>query len=382
MYENIIIGAGVAGLVAAYEYEKKYPNKKGLIIDANCYVGGRMHVVTIGKDNISTGAGVVRESDKHIINLINELGLTLDSFNSVYEIHGKDLHEGYDTMRNDFLKFIKGLYEKNPDIRNESMAKIFSVHVNHEYISKIKKYAEYNDYDNYTFHDFINYYPVEDFLPERIRKRYVVRGGWDLFLKTLVGKLKNHEIILNEKVREIGTSYVTTTRKYETRNLIVACDLDMKKIKFNGISVDFLKGYGSVNFLKVFTLHDSVTGINYKRFPDSPLTKVIKMSNNVLMSCYSQNSEAKTLFDMLNSDKELNQTMDKIYRLAGIELPPCQKTVVRYWRHGVHYHIGERIDVIEMKKRTGIIFVGEMVSDHQGWVEGAVESVLKVVDML
>ena len=55
-YDNIIIGAGIAGLYTAYNIKKIYPNETFIILEQNDRIGGRVGNVNFYDVPISIGA--------------------------------------------------------------------------------------------------------------------------------------------------------------------------------------------------------------------------------------------------------------------------------------------------------------------------------------
>lgn len=69
----LIVGAGLSGLVTAHQLLKKDSTLKVLIVERTSHIGGQI------QSNFSheMGAIWVNESQKHFINLCDELGVTL-----------------------------------------------------------------------------------------------------------------------------------------------------------------------------------------------------------------------------------------------------------------------------------------------------------------
>lgn len=55
-YDVIVIGAGVAGLSAAYRILTHRPGTKVLLLEARDRVGGRVHSVDVGSGSVDLGA--------------------------------------------------------------------------------------------------------------------------------------------------------------------------------------------------------------------------------------------------------------------------------------------------------------------------------------
>jgi hypothetical protein len=113
------------------------------------------------------------------------------------------------------------------------------------------------------------------------------------------------------------------------------------------------------------------------------------------MVAYTDNQHAKTLKSkgVLENTPAVREMYSKwIKRALRIpdKEPPLTITAIRdyYWNDGTHYYTP--LDTREYKTRpefirkaqhpmSGMVVVGEVVSRHQGWVEGALESVDAVV---
>ncbi|CCA73069.1 related to anon-37cs protein [Serendipita indica DSM 11827] len=74
-YEVIIIGAGVAGLSAAYRILTKRPGTKLLMLEARERVGGRVHSVDVGNGSVDLGASFIHGVNGNpIMELSKKLG--------------------------------------------------------------------------------------------------------------------------------------------------------------------------------------------------------------------------------------------------------------------------------------------------------------------
>jgi len=70
----IVVGAGIAGLTAAYQLKKA--GLDVLVLDRNDYVGGRMANVDWESFRVDIGAKFVTTADKSLVNMVSEIGLT------------------------------------------------------------------------------------------------------------------------------------------------------------------------------------------------------------------------------------------------------------------------------------------------------------------
>ena len=61
-YDYIIIGAGIAGLYAAYKIKQMNKNFSILILEKNKQIGGRLGNYLFYGENVVTGAGIGRKN--------------------------------------------------------------------------------------------------------------------------------------------------------------------------------------------------------------------------------------------------------------------------------------------------------------------------------
>jgi protoporphyrinogen/coproporphyrinogen III oxidase len=71
---TIVVGAGIAGLTAAYQLKKA--GQDVLVLDMNNYVGGRMANVEWEGFLVDIGAKFVTTADKSLLKMVDELGLS------------------------------------------------------------------------------------------------------------------------------------------------------------------------------------------------------------------------------------------------------------------------------------------------------------------
>lgn len=74
-YDCIVVGGGLAGLVAAYEIQKRDPSLKVKILEGENRIGGQILSDVIGE----LGARWISTDQRHILTLCNELNVQLFS---------------------------------------------------------------------------------------------------------------------------------------------------------------------------------------------------------------------------------------------------------------------------------------------------------------
>ena len=123
-----------------------------------------------------------------------------------------------------------------------------------------------------------------------------------------------------------------------------------------------------------------------------PLQKIIPMDTEkgVYMIAYTDNKDSKTV-DRYSENTEKNR--DVLCRLLELAFDAEPGSLHLsdmkdfFWPIGTHYYSPlngndqDRIDFIEKAQRpmAGVFVIGEMISLNQGWVEGALESVEKIL---
>lgn len=86
-YDCIVIGGGLAGLVAAYEVYKRDPSLRVKILEGESRIGGQILSDVIGE----LGARWISTDQRHILKLCNELNVQL--FSQVPQTEYKNITE-------------------------------------------------------------------------------------------------------------------------------------------------------------------------------------------------------------------------------------------------------------------------------------------------
>jgi hypothetical protein len=124
-----------------------------------------------------------------------------------------------------------------------------------------------------------------------------------------------------------------------------------------------------------------------------PIHKIIPMNpdKGVYMIVYSDNEAADALNKYSNNTEKNRKILSRLLeRSLGIpeEILKLTDIASYYWPIGTHYYkplsgnYKNRNEFIKNAQHpmTNILVVGEMISTNQGWIEGSLESVDKVVN--
>lgn len=78
MRHVVVIGAGIAGLTAAYEQRRRHPDDKVTVLEATRRAGGKLHAIEFGGVSYDVGAEMVLAVVPEALSLIDDLGLSAD----------------------------------------------------------------------------------------------------------------------------------------------------------------------------------------------------------------------------------------------------------------------------------------------------------------
>lgn len=364
----IIIGAGISGLYFVHKYLKN-TNIKYIILEKNDYIGGRIKYDTFYDTTIQLGAGVILPYHTNLLNLVKELNLEL------IEIKSKP-----NKIDNTIIPQIKKIYYDNLNELNNlnlSFIQFINLYFEPTVIHKIIEYSDYNDYFDENLHKVVNNYPLDDILIKE-KQMYVLKNGW----KDLIDKLNNKYIQLNESVIEINKSksfnVITNKNKYICKKIVVAGDLSCANIKWN-ISIDInnlYKNIGSVPFYRIYTYHKEPIDVKTLIKTNNLIDKVIPINKHILMAVYTDNYKAIKLKELLDNNKNNKiNILNKLLKQVIPNISPINDIYEQFWNIGIHYYKTNNHTETNYWLNHDIVFCGEIFSNTQGWVEGAIQSI-------
>ena len=404
-YDIIIIGSGISGLYSAY----KNPNKSILILEKHKkqWIGGRMSNELFYGTEIVTGAGIGRKNkDKLLMQLMKELDIPF--YESKFLPHYAYNIEPVNVKQ--IINLLKTEYNKNHNIKKtfKQFAKpILGVKLYNQFLT----YIGFTDYENEDIHDTLYNYGMED----NFNQFNMLEIPWKELVLALYNKIGPRKFKFSSNVTSIekyihqeeqeeqqqqqeqfiikvenghGPSYICNkvilaTTITSIQNLLPHIPL-YKKIhgqpfvrvyaKFSKQSIPFLNKY-----IKDYTI------------VSRPLQKIIPMNSEkgVYMIAYSDNESALYLKDYLrNNEANCDFFAKLVEKSVGIPFGQLNIIAIKdfYWPVGTHYYepllsgmSREEFIFQAQHPEPGLLVVGEVVSLHQGWTEGALESVNAVV---
>jgi hypothetical protein len=415
----IIIGGGIAGLYAAYQIKRiAPPNTTFLILEKNPkkWLGGRAGNETFYGANIVVGAGVGRKSKDHaLIKLLKDTKVPNSEFTSERIYVPRALFQPDDIMKT--MRALKAEYNKRPEHYRQSRKsfKAFFIETlgEGEYWSFVTS-TGYTDFEEADIYETLYHYGMDD----NIGGWAAIHVPWKDLVETLYQQIGVHHFrFLSEVARIRKIEYkpvsssifeVTTTslqrHTYYANKVVIATTVDAVRKIVPGASSrsSIYQQIQGQPFLIVYAKFDRESTEIMKKYVTSftvlqkgHLQKMIPMdpSKGVYMIAYSDNEHAKALKAkgaLENTRKKCEMYSKWVTDALGIPpSTPIHITAIKdyYWSIGTHYYepltkeFKTRSEFIHQAQHPmrGMVVVGEMVSRDQGWVEGALESVDKVI---
>lgn len=400
-YDIIIIGAGIAGLYAAYNIQKINPTKTFIIIerDKKEWIGGRIGNDEFYGTQVVIGAGIGRKNkDYLLIKLLKELHIKTKEFN-LKTNYADTVCKIADVSK--IISFLKKEYKKakEEEIKNKTFSQFAIQKLGKELYSTFRISAGYTDYENADIYDVLYYYGMDDNTP-----------GWN----ALSIPWKELVLQLCSKIGMDRIKYKTTANKIEIVNdgfLIETDKGSFKSVKviiatnINGI-LKLVPGANKTNslyhqihgqtFLRVYGKFPKESSeimakyVPFDTYVPGPLHRIIPYGNNVFMIAYTDNADAISLKDNLENNTTNRDLFVKLLECSlGIPKNTLHLTAIKgyYWPIGTHYYsplkgFDNRKEFIKKAQHPfkNMLVVGEVISLDQGWTEGALESVQSVLN--
>jgi hypothetical protein len=391
-YKTIIIGAGFAGLY----YIHKFKPVNYLVLERENRIGGRIYNITWHEQQISLGGGIVKETNKYTIDLLEEFGIEIGE--SITKYHMIDL-PGDSPNESDFhdankiiIRYLRKLYKKNK-LEIERMKLTFDEfllkYLDYKIYKIIKKNLLYLTYMNadvkYTLDDETIY---ELLRVDNFKIKYIKPNGYTTLLERLLEEIDKSRIKLNctvNTINKIGNKYeiVCNKIKYTCDNLVIATEKNPNIIinlpKVNEI-YELVDG---CSYIRVYAYwpngHNIKNSIRTQNLPG----KIIYINDKILMACYNESYNADKLHDLLKKNNKTSQLniVHSLLNNSGIKVDIPNDIVCKYWINGTNYlnpntkFENMRDNIKNLCINENISLVGELFASSHGWVNSALESV-------
>lgn len=408
VYDIIIIGSGIAGLYSAYNIKKYNPHIKFLILEKykKNWIGGRVSSEKFYGVDIVTGAGVGRkDTNPLLIKLMDELNVKYDEFKAKVN-YSNELKEPVNIIKIlNYLKKIYNLNKKNPIIKTKTFKEfaesILGKNIYHNFVLT----NGYSDYEKADINETLYNYGMEDntsgwtglriHFKDLINKLYDIIGKENFKFSNNVVKIESFNIKSNvyKIITEKGNNYLTN-------KIILATTITgIKKLIPNADKPNSI--YQQIHgqtFLRLYAKFDKKSSeimkeyVPYYTIVPTELQKIIPVNQEkgIYQISYSDNENAIKLKDKLeNNENNRNFYSRLIEKSLGIDKDNLKILAIKdfYWPIGTHYfeplkgNFKNRNDFLNKAQHPEkcLLIVGEVVSDYQGWIEGALQSVDNVL---
>ena len=358
-----IIGGGIAGLYAAYKLKQR--GIKVRVYEKSDRLGGRIGTFHFAGRDVPSGAGIGRGKDVMLRKLCEELGMKVEEFKTEFKYR---LPSHYDDV--DINKTVRLLREnaKKRETFRDLGTRILGASTYRAFVAK----TGYSDYEDADAVDTLYNYGFEDTVPGYT----ALRINWSVLIRRLGEELADN-VRLESTIRRVKRGAVT----------IVATDIDAAR-KVTGKKLD---GVAAQPFVRMYFSCAEDLKCGYT-VCSGRFQKIIQMGpgtvwpdhSQMVYMIYCDNNTASRIARSRNVKQYIERGVIEVF---GVRITVGEYKLV-YWAHGTHYfapldsRFGTREQHIEELQRPmrGVYVVGEAVSARQGWCEGALESVERVLD--
>jgi monoamine oxidase len=390
-FDTIIVGAGMAGLYAAYLRNcVRRTSSSFLVLEKQKSLGGRAGNDTFFGAQVVTGAGIGRKSkDKLLYRLLQDLGVGTTEYmvkpRYSPSVLTMNLKQTMELLRKEFHK------RQQPQPPASTFKQFATSVLGKSDYDNFVVSSGYSDYENEDAHETLFFYGMEDnaccwkafTVPwhDLVTKLYETIGPQHFKLGCGVASLRR---------TETGFLIKTDTSLSFTCNqciLATAIDTIQKLLPKMPIykrvrGQPFLRVYAKFDKASIPLMREAVPSFTVV---PPPLQHVIPMNADlgVYMIAYCDNKNATSLPQ--NNTKEVRDMyvalLEKFFGISGLHILAIKNY---FWQIGTHYYAPldakKRPDFLRQIQHpdTGLFVVGEAVSRNQGWVEGALESVLSI----
>ena len=420
-YDIIIIGAGLSGLYSAYNIKKMSPQTSFLILESNKkqYIGGRIGNELFYNVPIVIGAGIGRKkTDKLLFHLLDELKIKYNEF--TVDINYSPLQTNYTDVKKTFDK-LREIYEKYKAKPSGTFKQYAIQHLGQELYKSFTISTGYLDYEQEDVYEVLYHYQMDNNYPGW----KAIHLSWSTLVDKLCDKIGHQNIKCSSKVQSLSSPgqslsssgqslsssgqslssplqifEITTEqgKKYYANKVIVATRISTTQKLFPQYPIykeirgqTFLYVYAKFNKLSAEIMRQCVPVYTVV---SGPLQKIIPMDldKGVYMIAYCDNKNAELLKAYLeNTHKNRAYFETELEKVLSLKKGTVCILAIKdyYWPIGTHYYspldkgkYKSREQFIELAQHPcpSILVVGEAVSRKQGWTEGALESVEKVLN--
>ena len=427
-YDVIIVGGGISGLYTAYNLLKKHNSRsnsnsnknknnktvplKLLLVESNDYLGGRIY--TNEEHHYEAGAARFHDKQKRMINLIKELKLEDDMIpisskikfmphpsNKYMDIDYFDKVVDINTIIDEIIELKNDKKISYDEMINNSLLDLVDKKLDKKY-PKIKKKLE-EIYEYWSEISIMNSYDAlklfkNDF--DTNKQFYILKNGLNQIINNLEKEIKNYGGTIKknkfiETIDKLNDSSYVLNNKYMCHTVILALP------KHNLLNFKILNNHTSTKSL-LNSVEESPLYRIYAKYPTNilntycwfyKLPKIttnlkikyiipINYQNGLIMISYTDGKHSKYWVNKYTDEtkiyEEIHKQLKKLF--PNYKIPQPEWVKHHYWNTGAAYwKIGSESSklihkIIKPLTDENIFICGENYSNHQAWMEGALQT--------
>lgn len=392
-YDNIIIGSGIAGLYMAYKILSN-SDESFIILERNNkkMIGGRVKISKFHGTNVLGGAGIGRFNKDYLLKkLLDELKLPYNKFNINLQF-SNNIKNHIDVIKT--LKLLKKDFDDN--LLNLTFKEFALTKLNNNEYKYFRIATGLSDYENADIMYTLKNYGMDDNTSELIG----MSVPWKDLINKLIDIINLKNIKCNQTVNKIiqnkdNYTVITNNKSFIAKKVYIATDIETLKQLLNKEHI--YKEIKGQQFLRVYAKFSGESEkimneyVKKTTIVSTSLYKIIKINSNIYMICYSDNKGAKDTMKVINIDKNyinLTRLLKKSLDIKDEINLKIDDIITFYWKNGTHYYkplnqtlYKSRNEFIKKAQNPAknLYVIGEVISMNQGWTEGALESVHKIL---
>jgi hypothetical protein len=409
--KHLIIGAGITGLYLAYKLLSRGIQATDIIIfEKSDRIGGRIYTHENHGYKYSAGAGRLGKKHKYVMKLIKDFNLEDQIINinknNNYFVDGKLMNEPQ------LLKHYKSQYKSLNDLWGYAISK--KVNLNkynlnnynlHNYFSLILPTNEVEllktslgyiaeMYDMNAYNGLLTLRKDFDI---KNNDFYVLRDGISILSDSLCKYIENAGVTIKlsstlDDVYEANKYIIVNGVKYNYSKLY----LTIKRKDY--MDITYFKQYehlfNTVTDGKLLRIYARYKDVWFKNMPKTLVQNKIQFiipidyESGLIQISYSDSYNAD-FWNNFKNDKDIMKYLTKILNEMFPEknIKDPEWITMHYWEAGDHlWKVG--VDSKKIQKNIDDVFIskniyilGEAYSDRQAWIEGAIETVHKKLNI-
>lgn len=379
-YDYVIIGGGIAGLYANYLLTKK--KQKCIVLEKNSTVSGRVREHEFHGAKLKCGAGIIVPENKSLMKLLKKLGMKVE-----FSPAGiKDLIVPAFDM-GDAVKKVKKMYKTmtKKDLLTLTAREILYKYFEKDFADNFILHSEFEDYLEGSFEYLMKYYPISDLDNQPFES---MMGQWtELVDKLSLPNIKtDYEVSMVEKK---GNTFWVNGDIRAKQVIFAVTITPLENIKCVGFKLPKVSEYvGSTPFSRVYAYYrDGYTMKDGYVKVGGMVDKVIKITKNIVMASYADGPKAvfwggvKKL-PLADQKKIVKEKIEDV----GFNFGTPDDIFISFWTDGDHvikpYGKYKTIDNLLDKLSNpckNVYIIGEMLSKGPGYVDGALQSVERML---